>query len=147
MKLFIFILILACFLQGAFLPLNLALILLISRSLITVERSNLILGFIAGILLGLITSVNIGFYSLLFLIFIELTHTIKKSPLSSNILTIVPLTFLFTGVLSFFEQTFFGSQIHISLLFVQALLSLPLFLVIRFWEERFIISTPLKLKV
>ena len=147
MKLFIFILILACFLQGAFLPLNIALILLISRSLISVERSNLCLAFIAGILLGILTAINIGFYALIFLIMVELTHLLRKSPLSANILTVVPLTFIFVTVLSFFEQIIFGSVIQISLLFIQAFLALPIFLVVRFWEERFIIAAPLKLRV
>jgi len=147
MKLFIFILILACFLQGAFLPLNIALILLISRSLIAVERSNLYLAFIAGILLGLLTSLNIGFYALIFIVMVELTHLLRKSPLSANILTVVPLTFLFLLALSLLEQFIFGSAVQTSLLLIQAVLSLPIFLLVRFWEERFIIAAPLKLKV
>lgn len=147
MKLFIFILILACFIQSAFLPLNIVLILLISRSLIFPQRSNLILAFVCGVLLGLLTSVNIGFYALLFVLMVEGVHLLRKSPLSANILTIVPLTFFLISLLSLIEQVVFGSLIHLSLLFIQAFLALPLFLLVRFWEERFVVQAPLKLRM
>ena len=147
MKTFILLLILAALLQSSFLPLNLVLILLICRSFVVLEYSNLILGFSIGILLGILTSQNIGFWPLVFLIMIKLASSFKKLPISSNALTIIPFSLIIVLLTSVTEKIFLNQSINISKVIAEATISLPVFLLIRLWEERFIVRSEIKLKV
>ncbi len=147
MKLFIIVLILACLIQTSFLPVNLCLILLICRSLARPDSNNLYLAFAAGIFLGILSSLNIGFYALAFLIIIEIVELLKNSRITSNILTVVPISaVLFLG-LAVTEKIVLGMSINFWIISIDALLSLPFFVAVKFWEERFIVLPDVKLKL
>jgi cell shape-determining protein MreD len=147
MKLFVFLLIIACLLQASVVPANFALILLVSRSLIIDEKNNLYLALFTGLLLGLLMSINIGFYALVFVLYVEIVHLVKKSPISANILTVVPLTFVLLLALSYLEELILNQSFNLSPLLIQSLIALPFFVAVKFWEERFVVSPPLKLKM
>jgi len=147
MKLFIFLLIIACLVESAFLPINIVLILLISRSLNIDEDANLYMGFFSGIFLGLLSSFNLGFYALAFLISVQIIRISKKMPISANTLTVVPLSFILILLLSLAQEFFFQETFTLSSVIIQSLLALPIFIMVKFWEERFVVAPPLKLKI
>lgn len=147
MKTFIVVLILAALMQASFLPINLVLLLLISRSLISYGKENLYLAFFSGILLGLLLSVNVGFYSLIFVIFIQALRMMRRLISSANFLVVIPLSFVILLVMSLLEQVFLKQSLNFSLILVETVLSLPVYILVRFWEERFMVAPPLKLKV
>lgn len=148
MKTLVIILIIAAFLQSTFLPLNLVLIILIARALIRPQKANLYLAFGAGLLISHLNLEPLGFQSLIYLILIQATQILTKSPISANPLVIVPLTFVLLSL----NQIALSIITHQSLYFLpnifwESLSSLPVFYLIRLWEERFIVSKEIKLKV
>jgi len=147
MKTLIAILILSALFQVAFIPINLVLLILISRSLITPSKTNLTLAFVSGLILSLLTNQNLGFYALIFVIFTELIGLLRESNLSANPLVIVPVSFGCLAVLGFLEKLFFGVTINFNLIISASLISLVIYLLVRFWEERFIPNTSIKLKI
>lgn len=147
MKIFIFLLIIAAFLQSSFIPINLVLILLITRSLANSEKENLYAGFLGGILIGLLQIQNIGFWSLLFLIIIKLLHLTKMLPFSKNILTIFLVSILAVVVVHLLESVYFQSQLEVAKIIWEIFLSLPTYFVMLFWEERFVVKSDSRLKL
>lgn len=145
MKLFILLLTLAAFIQTAFLPINLCLVLLIARSLVTVERTNLYAAFISGIILGLLSGANLGFRPLIFLIIVEIAQIFKKLPISTT-LFLIPLSFGLIFIANLLESLLFGQHINVQSMVLEMIV-LPLaYLLIRFWEERFVVKPGIKLR-
>ncbi|MBI3486002.1 hypothetical protein HY025_03585 [Candidatus Daviesbacteria bacterium] len=147
MKLFILILVLAIFLQTTLTPIDLCLMLLICRSFIVDEKINYYLAFFNGIFLGVLTSQNLGFFALFFLITVKLISLIKKTALTANFLSILPVAFLILLTQSFLEKFFFNQTINFNKIYVEVILILPIYLLVRFWEERFIVRPGIKLKI
>lgn len=147
MRLFIILILLSAFIQTSFLPINLCLILILSRSLVSYKRSNYILGTVSGIILGVLNGQNIGFWALVFLIVSAIIHSTKKLPFSFTYITVIPIAFLASLMVSFLEKTFFGQTINFVKVFIEAFLTLPAYIFIKFWEERFVVRTDIKLKI
>lgn len=147
MKLFTLFLILAVFLQTTLIPINLTLILLFNRSLIVQEKTNFYLAFLAGVLLGIISTTNLGFYPILFLIYVKIASLIKRSPLSNNIFSLVLTGGLIFISSSFLEKIFLGANFSLLKILVEVVLSLPIYFLVRIWEERFMVKPHIKLKI
>lgn len=147
MRLFIFTLILASFIQTAFLEIPLCLTMLICRSFVTEEKQNYYLAFFSGLLLGLLSTQNIGFWPLIFLVIVKLTHLIRKLPFTANFLSIVPITFILLTLALYSESLISNSKIIFGNIYLSTILSLPIFLMIKFWEERFTVKPGIKLKI
>lgn len=146
MKAFMLILIVAALLQSSVVPFNLVLLLLLARSLVKPSLGNLWLGFFSGILLGLLTSQNLGFYALVLVGMVELMNLLKSAPVSSNYLT-VPLVAAVLLIVSVLEQLFLHQLSNWNLIVVETALFLPVFVTVKFWEERFIPTPAIKLKL
>lgn len=147
MKLYIILIILGALIQTSFLPVDLVLLILISRGLVVADKENFYLAFISGVTLGLFQGVNLGFYPLIFLTVALLTYLFKKSPLSSNLLVTLPLAaFLILGFF-FSEEVIFKKSFSYSQILIETIFILPIYVFIRFWEERFIVSPNIKLKI
>lgn len=148
MKTLILVLIIISFIQSTILPLNLVLIILIARSLIRPEKNNLILAFGFGLLLAHLNLQPLGFVSLLYLILIQLTQALSKSRLAANPLLIAPLTAILSAVnlIAVAIITHQAPQLMPQIL-IESLLSLPVFYILRLWEERFIIQKEVKLRI
>lgn len=148
MKTLIVILIIAALIQSSILPINLVLIILLSRSYIRADRANLVLAFAFGLLESHLNLNIWGLESIIYLILVEITEWLSKSRLAGNWFLIMPVTFvLLSGhdlVLSFFTHQSFQFSVKI---LIESLISLPVFYLVRFWEERFIVSKRIKLKV
>lgn len=149
MRLLVAILIIAAFLQTTFLPLNLVLLILILRSYIKVDKQNLILAFGFGILISLLEQNPLGIHSIIYLFLVQLTHLLAKTPISRNLLGVVPLTLVLLTIDHLLTSFASGQTIQIvpAQLLVESILSLPIYIVLRVWEERFIVKPDIKLKI
>lgn len=147
MRTLIIILIISSFLQSTILPLDLVLIILICRSYIRADKNNLFLAFGFGILDSQLSLITLGFISILYLILVQATQVLSKTRITSNSLLVIPIIF----ALLFFHQIAISNFTHQSpeflKIFLESLLSLPIFYIVRFWEERFVIRKEIKLRV
>lgn len=146
MKIFILILLLAALIQTSFLPVNLCLLILICRSFTLYAKNNLTLALITGLILGILSPVNLGFWPLIFLIVVFITHLIRKLPVTTGF-TIIPAAFVLILLVSFIESIFLKQQINIKTIILSTLLSFPIFLTVKLWEERFVPNSEIKLKL
>lgn len=147
MKALIIVLIIGTFLQATILPINLVLIILVCRAFIRSGKSNLYFAFIFGLFLSLLTLTPMGLQSLIFLLLVQITESISKSRLSENPLSLIPICLLAILV----NQITISLFTHQALILVpkiyEAFLALPIFYLVRFWEERFIVRKEIKLRL
>lgn len=147
MRLFIVLLVLSAFVQSAFLPLNLCLVLIISRSFVEERSSNLIASFLCGIFLGLLTATNIGFWALTFLAVSKIVHLLRNLPATNSPRLIVPIALIVIIAVSFLEQSFLGQKMTVLKIGIETFLTIPTYIFIRFWEDRFVVKSPTRLKI
>lgn len=147
MKIFTFLLILSVFFQTAFLPVNLCLILLISRSFAYEESKNYLAAILAGLFLGLLSSINLGFWPIVFLLTVKLVHIIRRLPIAANFLTVIPTSFVIIMLNFYAESLIFGTRINFAKIIWETALTLPFYILVRFWEERFVVKPEMKLKI
>lgn len=147
MKTTIFILITAAFLQTTLIPLNLVLLILICRAYISPERANLFLAFAFGLLTAFLSLGNLGLYSLIFLILIFLTQAFSKTRFANHSLLIMPLAFILLSIEAFTNSILTGQSAQLfPLVYIESIIALPIFYLIKLWEERFIVNKDIKLK-
>ncbi len=147
MKLGIAILIFAAFLQTTILPVNLVLLILVLRSFLVNETSNLYLACGFGLLISHLNATPLGIQSMVYLSLIIFTRALGRLPISNNILVVIPLMFC----ASLFDSAVNAFIMHASLQIMPAvlpptILAIPAYIIIRFWEERFVVRD-IKLKV
>lgn len=148
MKALIIFLIIISFLQTTILPVNLGLIVLICRSYIRNDPYNLILAFAFGVLLSHLTLTTFGVYSLLFIFIIQFVKAVSKTRFAANPLFIIPLAFLGIYITDFITSFIYGLNfIFDPWIFIHAIFALPIFYIVRLWEERYIVRKEIKLKV
>lgn len=147
MKLFILILIISIFLQTSFVPLDLSLILLLSRAYVTDEKINLYLAFISGVLLGILSSQNIGIWPLIFLIVVKIAGLMRQLPISANFLTILPISFFLLGLVHLTKSFFLNQSLNFNFFLLDLIITLPIYILISFWEDRFVPKADIKLKI
>lgn len=147
MILVIVVLLFLSFLQATLVPINLVLIVLICRSFVVEEKENLYLAFGFGLLMSLLIGFPLGILSLIYLLMIYLVYFIKSTPLAAYWVIILPLTLIISALDQFLENPGLGLGLHLGYLLRVGAFALPLYLVIRFWEERFIPRSDIKLKV
>lgn len=140
MKTLIVILIIASFLETTVLPVNLVLIILICRAYLKTDRVNLYLAFGFGLLIAHLNLSNLGVGVLTYLFAVAIVQALSKLRLASNPLLIVPISFI---ILSFSQ---FASWELLNIL-ICSFFALPIFYLLRFWEERFIVQKEIKLKL
>lgn len=142
MKTIVAILILLAFLEAAFLPIKLVLTILLVRAFIRQDLSNLILAFGLGLLLSHLQNQPLGLNALIFLILVEAVYLWSKTTFSHNLWTAVPVI----GALLLSVEFITGEGQYINI--IGELLLVPfIYLVVRFWEERFIVRPEQKLKL
>lgn len=148
MKILILVLILIAFLQSTILPFNLVLIILILRAYVAGDKYDLFLAFFFGLFMAHLNSLPLGPLSIIYLGLIELAKILARSHFSQNIITVI---ILMLGVLGAFHflifilgyQTF---QIWPKIA-IETLLSIPLYYLIKIWEERFMFKREVKLRM
>lgn len=148
MKTLIFVLIICSLIQETIWPLDLVLIILICRSMIRTDPANLYLSFAFGLLISHLGLTTLGIKSLIYLVSAEGTQILSKSRFSTNPFLIVPVSFIFLLADAIFSQL--PSTLTFQILprvILESLLALPVFYLVRLWEERFIVHKGIKLKV
>ena len=133
---------LLAFLQASIWPLNLGLILILTRAFVISGKANLFYAFGFGLLLSYLYQLPLGLLSLICIALVEFVYFWSKTPFSKNILTILPVI----GGLILIVEFFTGAKIWPQILLEVALI-LPTFLIVRFWEERFFAPKEIKLRV
>ncbi len=146
MKLFFLIFILAAFIQTSFLEINLCLMLIIARSFVVERPSNYVVAFGGGIILGLLSGQNLGYLAVIFLITTKLIQIFKKLPISSNFLTVIPISAVIMIIFAWVELLLFNHTVNLIKVVLESILILPIYALVRFWEERFIVRHEIKLK-
>ena len=148
MKTLIFILIVISFLQSTILPFNLCLIILICRSHIRSDKYNLYLAFGFGLLISHLTLTPLGVYSLVFLILTQSANLLSKTRFTVSSLFVIPVVFLSLLLNNLITSLIINQPIIIGLqIFIESGLSLPVFYLVRLWEERYIVRKEIKLRV
>lgn len=140
-------LIILSFLEATWLKFSLVILVLIIRSFISPQRSNYYLAFGFGLLLGSLTHQTLGVLSLFFLILVKIIHLIRTSQFVSYWLFILPLTLGLLLLFYFLEMLIFKSNVSLSIILIQMILVLPIYILVRFWEERFVPQKEIRLKV
>lgn len=147
MKTLIFILILAGFLQASVVPIDLVAVILIARSYIKVDQTNLILAVVLGLFVSHLTFTPWGLQSLIYLSLVEISYLVSKSPISANAWSIIPVGIILLS----FDNVATALVAHQSIniwvqLIWESLLILPVYILLRFFDERFTIRD-IKLKI
>jgi len=147
MNLLIAFLFFITFLEGTIISFDLVLVILISRSFIVHEKSNYYLAFFFGLLASLLLGYPSGLLSLVYLGAVQTSHIIKTTNLAVYWIVILPLTFFWL----FLEQIILNflniANFNLMFIIIPTILALPVYFLIRFWEERFIVSKEIKLRM
>lgn len=148
MKTLILILIIISFIQNTILPVNLVLIILIVRAVIRPEKNNLILAFVFGLLSSHLSLQTAGLQSLIYLCLVQITQVLSKSRISAHPFLIIPLTVFLSAVNLIIVSLFNRQSIQLMpQVIIESIFSLPIFYLLRLWEERFIVRKEIKLRV
>lgn len=147
MKALIIVLTIAAFLQATILTLDLVLMILISRAFTKSGKSNLYLAFAFGLLLGHLSLTPMGVQSIIFLVLVQITESISKSRLSENPLSLIPICFVAIAINQIALSIFTHQALQLTPKIFEAFLALPIFYLVRFWEERFIVRKEIKLRI
>lgn len=147
MNLLITVLFFITFLEGTIIPFDLVLVILIARSFIVQEKSNYYLAFFFGLLASLLLSYPLGFLSLIYLFSVQVSHIIKTTNLAAYWIIVLPLTFSLLLLEQLILKLLNISNFNLFFLLIPTILVLPIYFIIRFWEERFIVSKEIKLKM
>jgi hypothetical protein len=146
MKTFIVILMIAAFLQASFVGVNLCLILLLSRAFAADDSANLYMSFGAGVLLGILTSQNSGLLAIMYMIASKLMSMSHNIPFFSTQLMVIPYSFVLILLFSFAQSFLYQQSVDYILILIESLLVLPVFFLVKIWEENFNFKKDIKLK-
>src|SRR3989344_791540 len=148
MKTLIIILIILSFLQTTILPINFVLIVLICRTFIRNDKSNLYLAFGCGLLLSHLNLILIGSLSILYLILIFLAQVLSISRSINSIFLLLPFGIFALSTDRFIAYLLLNISFSFSIsLFVSFFMIIPAFFLLKLWEERFIVRKDIKLKM
>lgn len=135
------------FIQTSFLDINLCLMLIIARSFVVDRPSSYIVAFGGGLILGLLSGQNLGYFASIFLVTTKLIQIFKRLPISSNFLTVIPVAAVILLVFEGFEALVFRQTFNPLKTILESITILPIYALVRFWEERFIVKHEIKLKI
>ena len=143
----ILVLFFLCFLQVTILPINIVLLILISRALIKDEKVNYYLAFTFGLLLSFLAGLPLGSLSLIYLILIFGIHIFRRAQFATHPLIAVPVAAICLIIDAFAKTLIFSISVDYLTIALQTILVIPIYFIILFWEERFIPKKDIKLKV
>lgn len=147
MKGLIIILVFASLIQSTFLPINLVLTILIIRSFIVDEKSNFYLAFIFGLVISLLQSQMMGLISLMNLFSISLVTVLKRSQIVQNLITLMLAGVVLLTIDNIIQSFIAQASIDFKLAIYQTIILIPMYLLVRFLEERFVVQKEIKLKM
>lgn len=140
-------LIIASFVQYSVLPINLVLIILICRSYLRPDKTNFYLAFIFGLLDSHLNLTVLGSSSLIYLTVVVLVEGLARSRLAGSSFLIIPLAFILLLINQIILLYFTHQDLNFLKMFLESLIALPIFYLLKIWEERFIVYKDRKLKI
>lgn len=148
MKSLIVVLVILSFIESSILNTNLVLMILILRTFIRSDKDNLYLAIGFGLFLAHLRFQNLGLVPFIYLLIVQMSQLLSRSRLSNNPWVVLPITLLLLLVQDIILAAFnnFSIQIWPKIL-MEAILLVPTYLLLRFWEERFVVKPEVKLKI
>lgn len=147
----IIILLAAGLLQGGILPFNLVLIIILARSFAVRTSTNLYLAFALGLWVAFLTGSPLGGLSFLYLVLVFLIQVISDIHLFAHWSGIIPVSFVLLSVSQVVTGMLSGASLLSSFnlwpVVVEAILVLPAYIAVCFWEERFMPRAEMRLKI
>lgn len=147
MVIFIFLLALLSFLQSSVFGFNLVLIFLLTRSFIVEEPLNYYLAFGTGLFLGFLNTQPLGILSIIYLIIIKISSILRHLPLASKAVFLLPTIGILQILANIIESLVFRSMIDWKIIIWELIFIYPIYMLIRFWEDRFIPHKDVRLKM
>lgn len=147
MKGLIIILVFACLIQSTFLPINLVLTILIIRSFIVDAKSNFYLAFIFGLVISLLQGQMMGLISLINLFLVSLVTVLKRSQIVQNLITLMLAGVALLSVDNIIQSLIVQASLDFKLAIYQTIILVPMYLLVRFMEERFVVQDEIKLRL
>ena len=148
MKVLIIILTIAVFLQTTILPFDLVMLVLVLRAYLDSSKSNLYLAFFFGLLISHLNATPLGLQSVVYILLVQAASFLGKLPVASNILTVILLAVFSSTFNSIAVCLITGSSLQLfPKVLIESMIALPLYLVVRFWEERFTVKPEIRLKI
>lgn len=147
MKTLIISLIIASFIQYTVFSVNLVLIILICRSYLMPDKTNLYLAFAFGLLDSHLNIAPMGISSLIYLTVVTIVEGLSRSRLSGSSFLIVPLAFVLLLINQLFLLYFTNQPLDFIKVFLESIIALPVFYLVKIWEERFIVRKSGKLRI
>lgn len=141
------VLILLSFLQSTILGVDLILVVLIARSLTVEDKENYFFAFGLGLLISYLTGQPLGLYSLVYLLLVKVVYLVKLISVGNHYLMILPIVLILSSLTQFIQNMFFSAAFTFSPVIAQTLLAIPIYLAVKFWEERFIPKKEIKLRL
>lgn len=146
MKTSILLIILLTLIQTTIVPINFALIFVITIAVSRIRISNYYYALLAGLLLGLLANRNLGIYPILFLLAVQAGHLLKYLP-SSNFLLILPLAMILLTLLRFVENWWLANPANYPLLVIEIIILIVFWIIWRAIDQRLFNDSDLKLRV
>lgn len=143
----IIILVFACLIQSTFLPINLVLMILIIRSFIVDAKSNFYLAFIFGLVISLLQGQMMGFISLINLFSVSLVTVLKRSQIVQNLITLMLAGVALLTIDNIIQSLIAQASLDFKLAIYQTIILIPMYLLVRFLEERFVVQKEIKLRL
>lgn len=143
----IFVLILLSFLQEAFLPFNIVLLILVSRAFVVDEKKNYYLAFIFGLVLSFLAGYSLGSLSIIYLIIVLVIQIFRRFQFVTHPIIMLPVVVVALLADQFARSLMLGSDIDLKQILLQIILIIPIYFIVLLWEERFIVRKDIKLKV
>lgn len=140
-------LILLVFLQEAFLPFNLVILIIVCRSFIVPEKENYYLAFFFGLLSSFLAGYQLGILSMIYLIIILAINIFRKLQFATHPLIVIPVAGGALLIDAAIKSFMFSSSVNYWSIIAQVVLVIPIYFIVLFWEERFIPKKDIKLKV
>lgn len=147
MKGLIIILVFASLIQSTFLPINLVLTILIIRSFIVDTKSNFYLAFIFGLVVSLLQGQMMGLISLINLFSVSLVTVLKRSQIVQNLITLMLAGVVLLTIDNIIQSLIAQASLDFKLAIYQTIILIPMYLLVRFLEERFVVQEEIKLKM
>lgn len=140
-------LILLVFLQEAFLPFNLVLLIIVSRTFVAPEKENYYLAFFFGLLLSFLAGYPLGILSMIYLIVVLAISIFRKLQFATHPFIVIPVAAVALLIDALIKSVMLSSSINYWLILPQAILIIPIYFIVLFWEERFIPKKDIRLKI
>ena len=148
MKTLIVVLILLSFIQVTLIPLHLVLLVLLLRAYLYPEKINLYLGFFLGLLISYLESQSLGIYSLAYLVFIQVIQLFRKAPFAMHYFVMIPSIILILSLNLILLSVIQGSSIKLwPDILKESLFIIPVFFILKVWEERFVVRPGVKIRL